>query len=48
LLLAHVKNNHILQQHPQDAFDLLLIAYALAAAEPLPEGIVMMQLALLL
>lgn len=48
MLLAYVKINHILQQCSQDVFDLLLIPYTLAAADPLPEGIVMMQLAPLL
>lgn len=41
MLLAYVKSNHILQQCSQDAFDLLLILYTLAAADLLPEGIVM-------
>lgn len=45
MLLAYVEINHILQQRPQDVFDLLLIPYTLAAADVLPEGTVMMQLA---
>jgi len=48
VLLAYVKINHIVQQCSQDVFDLLLILYTLAAADVLPEGITMMQLAALL
>lgn len=43
--LACREINHILQQRAQDVFDLLLILSTLAAADVLPEGAVMMQLA---